>query len=530
MRKTIFRIRHSDKRKPFVAGTLASSQKAAGRDVEVFSAETGFVLLEREATINYAKKFVLRAQAAAELSLGAPLTLREFYYTLRQTPPLVEHFTGVDPKRLYSTVLAAINNLEILCDIGRERFTVGNLSKGFIYYYHSEKYSDKERKIAFTENIARSVLELGELESCANIIIIEKNAAATRLVDLGLSELTNSVILTTGGNFNRAIWAIVDRFKDEKNILFLCDGDAYGVDMLRTIMVGTEASRHLPFKFPPEENPSIHLTGLYPSIGEEVGLPNDVAAKRPLSNPYVQQRIAFLKRHGLLNDKDLEAFNRNQTFELEALSAFIKDPEGKPIGSAVYLIEYMRLYSIPLKPPLPPDDVLEEQFLEAALTELIAELEAEVEVNSPRHELYWRIYQLFTELESEILGEILADVYDDFEKTLSKVTAKEIKYHIFQQFKADPTRATYDLRAIAHKLKTKFTVLVDWDDEPLIENIEDQLDEYGGATHEHGIEFEPIHNEEEADQNPYDLVLKKLGAKIDDVVKLRRALQNRFIK
>jgi len=207
--------------------------------------------MRKDAPVRYNQTFVKRAIAAAKLSLGVPLELREFYYTLGGDPDLVKDFEGIKAENIYSEVLKTISTLEVLADLGRENFVVGNLSKGFIYYYHSENYSDKDRKIAFTEKIARSVMTDDELEACENIIVIEKNASATRLVSLGMSELTNSVVVTIGGNFNRAIWELVKRFNGTKNIIVIADGDVYGVDMLRTIKVGTEASRHLDYKFPP---------------------------------------------------------------------------------------------------------------------------------------------------------------------------------------------------------------------------------------------------------------------------------------
>jgi len=99
---------------------------------------------------------------------------------------------------IYASVLNHINMLEITADIDRAEFTMGNMSKGFIYDAHSYSFSDKERKVGFTETIARNLPEW-ELETTANILIVEKNSAATRLVEMGFSELTNTCIVTVGG-------------------------------------------------------------------------------------------------------------------------------------------------------------------------------------------------------------------------------------------------------------------------------------------------------------------------------------------
>jgi hypothetical protein len=530
MQEKIFKVEGSDKRKQFAEEELDEAQKAHGSDVEYFSPETGFALLSKDAPIKYHMSFVRRALSAARLSLKTPLELREFYYAMRQNPDLVKPFDTGNPDTIYPNVLRSIMDVEILCDVDRDVFTIGNLSKGFIYYYHSPVFGQKERKIAFTEVIARTIMspekeEEWQCGNCENIIVVEKNAAATRMVELGISEFTNSIIVTVGGNFSRAIWELTDRFKDKKNMIFMADADAYGVDMLRTIRVGTESSRHLPYKFPPEIFPKIFLAGLYPSIGEDLNLPNDVEQKRPLQNPFVQQRIAFLRKYGLLNAKDEQTWKNDKTYELEALSTSFTDEAGKPIGLGIYIVEYMRLHNIPVKPPIPPDDELEKEFHDAA----IAELRREIDEKVTYPKFFWDLYHLFTEKKEELIGEILEKLLPAYEKCLERVTAKEIKFHIYKQFEADPKRSTYDLAAIAHKLKTKFDVIIDWAMQAFEIAMDEALIEYDKpSANTDEVEFTPIHNETNYDPNGYDLILKRMGAKDEDVARVREALKNRF--
>ena len=531
----IFEIEGSDKRKDLAGKRLQYTQKPGGSDVEVFRADTGFILLRKDWKINYKKAFVSRAISAAKLSLGVPLELREFYYTLGATPDLMVPFQTVRADQLYTYVLQAINDLEILCDVGREVFTIGNLSKGFIYYYHSEKYADKERKVAFTENIARQVMTSDELEGCQNIIVVEKNAAATRLVELGFSELTNSVIVTVGGNFNRGIWELTRRFKDSKNMLFFADGDVYGVDMLRTIQVGTENSRHLKYKFPPATNPKIFPAGLFPSIGKTLGLECDKDQKRPSNRPATVKRINFLAQHGLLDQKDYDAWMKNDlTYELESLSTHFKDPEGKPLGLAIYLIEYMRLFDIPIKPPIPPDDKLKEEFDKVAEVELLTEIDEATGLGIPAAEIYYMIHDCFDQIRDKIIKDLFEEMLPQFEEVLEKVGAKEIKYHIFKQFEADPTRTTYDLVEIARKLKPMFDLHVHWDGDMIKAKVKEALEEWldahpEGFTIDRNVQFKEIHNETNYDPTGYDLVLQRLGAKDEDVKKMRQALLTRFM-
>jgi hypothetical protein len=527
----IFQVEGSDRRKELITEELKTSQKPHGSDVEFYRDDVGFVLLKRESPVKYKTAMVQRAKSAAQLSLGPPRELREFYYAMRGKPELMVAFKDVQSKAIYSSVLRAIMDEEILCDLDRDVFTVGNLSKGFIYYYHSPIFGQKERKIGFTEVIARSIMDPvkeGEwqLDNCENIIVVEKNSAATRLVELGMSEYTNSIIVTTGGNFNRAVWEVASRFKERKNLIFLADADAYGVDMLRTIRVGTESSRHLPYKFPPSQFMRIFLAGFYPSIGEMLDLPNDVEEKRPLSNPYVKQRVDFLVRHGLLNEMDLKTWKNDKTYELEALSEGFTNKTGQPIGLGIYLIEYMRLYGIPVKPPIPPDEELKKEFDEAARAELKREIDEKV--SYPK--FFWDLYYYFTDHKEELKKRIYEDLSPQYEECLEKVTAKEIKFHIFQQFEQDPSKATYDLAAIAHKLKTEFEITVEWNMDEFAQSFEDLKGSYDQPEFENTVTFTPIHNETNYNPDAYDLVLKRIGAKDEDVKKVRQALLTRFME
>ena len=530
VRGQIFQIRNTDKRKEFVKKELEKSQKINGKDVEFFRDDVGFVLLEKEAKIRYNTAMVQRALSVAVLSGKAPRELREFYYTLRTTPELVKPFATGNDDAIYPLTLRAICDLEILCDINRDQFTMGNLSKGFIYYFHSPIFGQKERKITFTEVIARSIMKPEKEEewqcgNCENIIVVEKNAAALRMVELGLSEFTNSIIVTVGGNFNRAIWELASRFKDSKNMIFMADADAYGVDMLRTIQAGTESSRHLSYKFPPSRYPKVYLAGFFPSIGESLGLPNDVEQKRPLQNPFVRQRVNFLMNHGLLDQRDYDTWARDKTYELESLSAGFENEKGEPIGLGIYIVEYMRMFNIPVKPPMPPDDQLKKDFDEAARKELQREIDEKIAY--PK--FFWSYYNWLTALKEELKTKIYDSLLPKYEEALAQIGPKEIKFHIWKQFEEDPKRASYDLAAIAHKIKTKFDIIIDWALEKFEEALDEAKTDYEGPEPETDTEFTPIHNEVNYDPNGYDLVLKRIGAKEEDVVKVRQALLTRFM-
>lgn len=532
----VFEVRDTDRRRELLAAYESDDyefigQKPGGSDVEYFSPDTGFVLRRMLVSLDLSKSFMKRVKAVSTLSLGPKLELREFYYTLRQHPELVEAF-DVAPESIYASVLNSINITEIVCDIDRDKFTIGNLSKGFIFDPNSWNFNKPDKKVGFTENIARDYMLEYELQGTQNIIVVEKMAAANRLVEMGLPALTNSCIVTTGGNFNRAIWSLVARFVGSKNIIFMVDADVYGDDMLRGIEFGTMNSCHLPYKFPPHRYPNIHLAGLWPSIAEELELPNDVEDKRPLNNPFAKKRLEFLERYNLIDQRDLDTWNRNKTYELEALSTSFTNEKQEPIGMGIYILEYMRRKNLPIKRPLPPDDQLKKDFDEAAWTEFRFEIEEAVQAQTPKQALINSIDAMLSAKEEEVTNEILEHYTPDYEACLKKVTAKEIKYHIYKQFQEDPTRKEYDLRAIAHKLKKEFNIKINMPETEVKEEIEgalqDYIDRLGDQLWSANVVLEAIRNQEVLDQNLYDLALKKLGADPEDVAKIRSAIESRF--
>ena len=300
-------------------------------------------------------------------------------------------------------------------------------------------------------------------------------------------------------------------------------------DMLRTIEFGTQNSRHLPFKFPPWKYPNVHLAGLYPSIAGYLGLANDVSEKRPLNNKFAKRRLEFLSRYNLIDERDIETWRRNKTYELEALSTAFKNDKGEPIGLGIYLIEYFRLFNIPIKPPLPPDDELKRLFEEAAHEELKREIR---EALLSDNEIFWIMYRVRQEIEKyreSIVDMIYNKVKDELDKVLEQVTVNAIKYWILKQYEEDPTRKEYDYAKIAHMLKKKFIV----QGEIVGPEIEDKLKELVKQYFEENkrysadIKFEPIHNESKQ-PDIYDVILRHLGAKEEDVLKIRKALEWRF--
>jgi len=118
-----------------------------------------------------------------------------------------------------------------------------------------------------------------------------------------------------------------------------------------------------------------------------------------------------------------------------------------------------------------------------------------------------------------------------YEECLKKITAKEIKYHIYKQFEENPGQKKYDLRKIAHKVKEEFVVSVDWNREAVITKVKEILKEYVAEMEKDPwawqAKFTPIHNETTYD-TPYDIALRAIGAQEEDAKLIREALKRRL--
>ncbi len=535
--KDIFQIQGTDLRKEYIDAFDAKepfiTQKPSGKDVEFFSQETGFVLLRKDTEVNWNLPRSARARSVAELSLGPSLVLREFYYTLRGKPKLIQPFEG--RKGIYGAVLASINNTEILCDIDRAKFTTGNLPKGFVHYGHNWQYADPEKPIGFTENLARTVLSDSDITNAQNIVHLEKAAAATRLVTTGFSKLTNSVLTTTGGNYTRAVYALFKRFHEKKEMTSFCDGDAYGNDMNRSLEYGTMESRHLTpdQAFPERLNPKVHVAGLFPSVCERIGLPNDVEAKRPMDNKEVRKRLEFQERHGTLDERDLATFKRNKTYELEALSSSYTNPKGEPIGLPIYLTEFFRIKEIPCKPqPTDNDEELVDRFRRQAKWNFKQDVESALNMDSPEYALKDLIQTKVEEIIDRIKDEIIDEHLDLLMKKADKVMAKQIREKLLHQYQKNPYREIFSLSEVVNELTDKLNITVEWEPKELMKKVEDALEDYvydrEGDIYTDEIEFQDLPEPEEELRPFYDIVEEAIGAKPEDCEKVREALEWRL--
>jgi len=536
-----YRIKGTDRRQEYIeafdANTEFITQIISGSSVEFFTPTIGFGLLAETKDMSFNNKRARRIRSIAELTLETPRALREVYYALRNKTRLLQPFTTT--VNLYEAVLRSIIDTEIACDVERERFAVGNRPAGSIFYGHhvGSEYipamSNPERIVGFTENIARA-LSPSEVEHAMSIIHVEKNTMAGRLHTMKFSKLTNSIITTAGGNYTRAVFALAGRFISEMPMLHCCDADAYGNDMLRTTQFGSMNSRHITLDqaFPPSRYPNMHFTGFYPSIGERLGLPNDLDSKRPMNNPHVKKRIEFLKRYDLVDDRDVETWERNKTYEMEALSESAINSDGEPIGVGIYITEYMRHKELYCKPQPTGDAELLEEFKSLAKVLFKNMIETAISANSPRDKIFNAAWQALQPLMKKLRDKLYKEYIEKLENALDDSLEDVIRDKLLLQYEDDPYREHYSLYSVVEELFDTFDVTADWKSDELMEKVKEALDEFSKdmelETEDEEIEFAAVDTEEREVRNFYDVVEEELGADPDDCLKIREALEWRL--
>lgn len=545
---TVFRITNQDKRRELIQA-VDNDEAFFTQKIEKpqFHPSVGFYVPAVSDYINPNKLYLQRAAACAKLSLKTQLSLREFYYMLRGMPDLAQHFTS--SSNIYQTVLKSISTLEVLADYDRAHYTVGDFPKGLIHYGHdTQKYGSLEEPIGFTENIASRVLRKEIVQFSPNIIHLEKTSAAVRLIKMGFSKYTNSLISTTSGNFTRAVYKLIARFKDSKNIMIFTDGDAYGQDMLRSVQFGTQSSAHLTpdQAFPPEANPNVHFAGLFPSVAERLGLENDMDQKLPMNNPAVRARIDFIKRYNLLDERDIEVWEDNKTYELEAMSGAYINEDNDPIGLGIYLIEFMRLKGIPCKiTPTEDDYTLSYEFKNKSLTELYSQVydvvdktvneNENIDLENTKKQLQ-SVIQPIEGFVSQLKDKIYDELENQVKEHVDEQDPENIRNHLNQQYVDNPKREIFNIREVAEKLFNDLSVEII---APKLKEIHDKIQKFceetskeveeavAKWTHEADLELVDLEEIEEP-QNQYDVVLEEIGADLDDAEKVREALRWRL--
>ena len=542
-----FRIKGTDRRQEYIDAFDHNTEfitQIIGKEVAMFTPNLGFIMLAKQEDMLFSNMRARRIRSMCEITLESPRALREVYYALRNRTRLVKPFKTT--KELYKAVLQTIIHTEIACDVERQRFAVGNRPSGSIFYGHhigtanTPAMSNPDRIVGFTENIARS-LRPGEVNDAMMIIHVEKNTMAGRLhTPFNYSKLTNSVITTAGGNYTRGVFALAGRFISSMPMIHCCDADAFGIDMMRTTKVGSMNSRHITLDqaFNPAKYPNMHFAGFYPSIGEYMGLPNDLDHKRPKNSKAVMARINFLKKHQLIDHRDEATWDRNKTYEMEALSecalssrAVIVDGREThpPIGLLIYLTEYLRYYSIPCKPqPEADDEKLMEDFRWRAGLKFTSKLEGAIEENNPRDEIWTKTYELLKPMMQKLKTALIEKYKGALKEALDDSDADIIRDKLLLQYEDNPNREKYNLEPVLEEIFHNFEVEVNWKTDELMKKVKETIEEFAKdndlETETEEIEFRPVDEEDRVLRSFYDVINEEIGAKSEDVAMIQEAL------
>jgi hypothetical protein len=520
-KREIFRITGSDRRAELLSAKgVIQAQALGGADIEYFSPETGFVLLRKTRNYSVDKLPLTRVIALCKLMRdNQPMGLRQGYYTVRQTPALASAFAGIE--NVYSAVLSSINDLEIIADVERSIFFEGKFPKGIIFYPYHPTYGNTNKFIGFTENIAREVLKDEDVTWARNIIAIEKGSATAPLAESKFPRLTNSLLVTTGGFYTRGITQLIQRFQNDKNIWLWTDGDVWGVYMREVVRLGSKTSRHLDDKI---RSPNVINAGLKPSIAKALGLPNDTEDKRPLASPEARERIELLKEIGFPKE-DLEVFQQNYTYELEALGPAFKDKSGKvQIGQELYLAKLMELLDRDVK-PIPDwtskdlksgaEDILRNTLYYALMRKLAFKDELKSVINEV-------VEKRVEEISNQVIEKSLAELQRRLE-----LSREDILHIIYEYYREDmENREHIDLgdivrKAYSVKVATK-PVDVDKIKQELAEAVKGILDSLDIKA---DVETNSIPVPDTTKNDLYRQIYKELGVKPEDEKKMDKVLR-----
>lgn len=538
--KNIFKITGTDKREELLQAlkddTPFVSQAMGGRDIEAFDDKYGFVLLEKEKNYLPTNLAVLRIKAAIEVySLLGRSSLRTGYYTCRQKPEFAQYFEGT--KNFNTVWLDTVSKqLEILCDIDRDVLTFGT-PDGVIFYPHSRKFGSKETMISLSEDIATTHLKDDEIAHCMNILVDEKMSNALELINdkHDFLRMLNMMCATRGGRFNRSILKLINRFDDQKNVLLWTDGDTFGCDIRGVAVRGSKNLRHQTLT---QTSKSAFDIGLFPSVAETLNVPVDIDEKRPMSGDEKtgsRKLVEHLKNAGLHPD-DLQTFYNDHTYEIEGLHTKFTDKSGKPIGTQIYLTEYLRLMQLDCKPQGPKnDDELRLEVFDALQQIITKEIQAQFKDQIQLFVDTNAINNAIEEFIRQKIDESLLQKNTEMHQIIDNISANDIRDKINNWYVGHPLREIYDITEIAKEIVGNVLIDTDIDFSELQSKIDIAIAEFGLITkaelNDAEVnaqiqidEFEKVENVIDY----YDHVLRRLGAKKEDVLTIRQALQKRL--
>jgi len=249
--------------------------------------------------------------------------------------------------------------------------------------------------------------------------------------------------------------------------------------------------------------------------------------------------IAFAQKYKSLDERDMQTFRRNKTYELEAMSAKYTstkpDKEGKypPVGLGIYATEIYRFYDIPCKPkPTDDDEELVKAFRRRAQTNFESDVKWALDADSPELPLQNLIENKLLEIIERLKEEIIKKYTDSLTEKVKEVTADQIREKLLHQYQNNPRRENYSLFEVVEEITKEFKIEVEWNPDELLQKVEDTLERYvtdrKGDIYSETIEFQSLPKPEEELKPFYDVVEEALGARPEDCLEVREAVEWRL--
>lgn len=248
--------------------------------------------------------------------------------------------------------------------------------------------------------------------------------------------------------------------------------------------------------------------GLFPSVAQELKLPKDVDAKLVSNNARALKMVEHLERSGE-DPRDIKALREDFQAELDGLHANFTSIRGRPIGTQLYIIELMRLLGIKCKPECKNPKT---EFKDAVLKYIKDNVETELD-----RQIFATIRKYLSEEKQKLTEQILKTI--DLSES-GEISEQEILDYVDHYYETHMTQPTYNLRGLAKEtVDFKIEAVAD------LESIREAIRQLKIQIKKR-IGFKKPKTHKKRDY--FDLVIKKIGGKMKDALRIRKALTRRL--
>ena len=254
------------------------------------------------------------------MSSDKTCTLRDLYY-MAKDPELI----GFEDQKESNDL---ITDLETTCEMSREQFNIYPEERSEIFGRMTVEYTSPQdyvgRRINLTINpdgipIGPRMTKVRFIEIHANkVIVVEKGAVFTRLLEEKAYERFNAILVHTAGQPPRSTRILVRRLNQELRlpVYIFNDADPWGLGIAMTMTCGSVKSSHIPGLVTPDAK----WSGLYATDISQYNLPSEKLNERDVkrllslrndprtkSDPWKRELNEFLRNK---RKCELETFSR----------------------------------------------------------------------------------------------------------------------------------------------------------------------------------------------------------------------------